>query len=306
MGCVGLIAVAVAGMAVVFALAWHGVEDEQIEERCLEQPIPVHVLEAPAAPVTGDSEATHPVASDDASLAGAGIVTLDLSGAEFEVLPGEPGEPIAVEAKFDRNTYTLEEEFQDAADDQPWQYRLTFRRSGSVSFITTLKRLISGSSPRVQISLPPDVPLELELRVEEGGSEVSLGGLWLTEAEFDFEKGGMVLDIDRPLKEPMQRLAIDASMGGCALYELGNASPRLLDIDYRMGGMDMDLRGAWVGDAEISIRGRMGGASVRLPSDVRVLGVPGNALYVEDEEEIPGPTLSFSVDVDMGEIDFNG
>jgi hypothetical protein len=94
----------------------------------------------------------------------------------------------------------------------------------------------------------------------------------------------------------MQRLDINATMGGGELRLIGNASPRVLNVGYTMGGVDLDLTGDWRADSEITLRGSQGGAGVRLPADVRVEGVPNRALEPPEAGEIRRPTLRFSAE----------
>jgi hypothetical protein len=94
-------------------------------------------------------------------------------------------------------------------------------------------------------------------------------------------------------------------MGGGEVVGLGNASPRELEIEFSMGGGDVDLRGAWSRDAQITIDQSMGGASVRLPSGVEILGLdrPGG-LERPGLDEVPRPVLTFTVSSQFGELEF--
>jgi hypothetical protein len=112
------------------------------------------------------------------------------------------------------------------------------------------------------------------------------------------------VSVGQPLAEPMERLELAASMGGGEFRSLGNASPRILDVSTSMGGMELDLTGAWRADAAISVVGNMGGAEVRLPKDVRIEGVPGRALEAPQTGEIRIPTLRFSTSSAMGNVEF--
>jgi hypothetical protein len=133
---------------------------------------------------------------------------------------------------------------------------------------------------------------------------VELGGLWLQRAEVTFLQGGGELSFSEPLREPAESLRLDASMGGGAFRLLGNASPRSLRVSTQMGGGEVDLRGEWVRDAEISIESRMGGMAVRVPEGVRTRGLPRDREAAPGEEAEDQPTLTFSYSSSMGEIRF--
>jgi hypothetical protein len=101
----------------------------------------------------------------------------------------------------------------------------------------------------------------------------------------------------------MERLSLNISMGGGEISTLGNASPRTLDVVHRMGGMELDLRGQWMQDSDISINSSMGGGLVRLPRNVEIRGLDGRRPGPPSSPEIKPPTLTFSVSSKMGELE---
>ncbi len=70
-----------------------------------------------------------------------------------------------------------------------------------------------------------------------------------------------------------------------------------------MGGMDLDLRGDWRADADVTIRTTQGGGSVRLPRDVDIVGLATGSVRAERDEETPRPTLTFTVSSSQGELE---
>ncbi len=115
-----------------------------------------------------------------------------------------------------------------------------------------------------------------------------MGGLWITAADIDYNKGGFNLDVDDPMVEPMHSLVINGSMGGFAAQNLGNASPSVLSVKCRMGGADVDLRGDWRNDCDAMVSIRMGGLSVGLPRNMRVEYESGEVPGLrEDDAEVP-------------------
>jgi len=288
-GCLGVILVAVLIVIGVTGLAALRARGEKITERNLTPRI-----SAPQTPRTESAEV---------ETGGAGRVVLSLWHAEFEVLPAAPDEALRVEATYDENSYELVEQF-DAGGEAGWVYEVTFRRTGG--WLTTgLAQLISGSEPRVVIYLPRDVQLDLEIDAHQGALQGNLGGLWLSTAEVSLEQGGLQLAFDEPLREPMERLAIDFSMGGGQLTSIGNASPAVLDLEFSMGGAEIDLRGEWVQDAMITLDTRMSGALVRLPREVLLEGIDREGLTVEEGLEVRPPKLTFEIKSDdRGDIEF--
>jgi hypothetical protein len=293
-GCLGVVGFVILVAATLSGVAFLKARSEKIEELVLTPELPVPRL--PDAPA---DEPAEPLASAPAA---AGVVHLDLSDGGFRIEPGSRGEPVRVEAQYDRTSYELQEALE-SQDDGSWSYRVGFRRTTS-GLINGLKMLFGGSSPQLRVLLPPDVPLKLDVRLRGGGSRIELGGLWLTEVDLDLTQGGYEIDVGDPLRQPLEQMTIRASMGGTELSRLGNASPRTLLVDHSMGGMELDLRGRWLRDSEIEIRSRMGGAVVRLPRDVLIEGLDRGGVRIPEEQELKPPTLSFSVSSDMGEIEF--
>ena len=303
LGCIGLVLLVV-GLAV--GTAWFRSKSEKAEDRVLTHPVPavpVEPIERPpeaASPPTRTETASVPRPKSKAQ----GTVILDLEDAEFHIQPGVAGDPIRVEATYDTTSFELEERSEEAKDGQ-WTYRVSFHRTRSASWmISMMQHMFSSIRPTVRVFLPPGVPIALETSIERGGLEAELGGTRVTSALFDISMGGLEVKVSEPLAEPMERLELKSHMGGGDFRSLGNASPRVIDIDSRMGGVNLDLRGAWQADADITLRGRMGGARVHLPDDVRIEGVPGRVLTGGQTGELKLPTLRFTSSSEMGDVVF--
>ncbi len=283
LGCLGIVAVLLVAVAVLVGIAWVGVENEAVEDRVLSPAIPA-ALEAPEGTAGGR-------------------IILNVRKAELNVEAAEPGEPMRVEARYDTNSFSLEERLEPGSGGgEAWTYEMTFE--GRLGAISSFRKLFGGATPKLTVYIPSDVPLQLDLDMREGGAWVELGGLWLTSANINLEMGGLELSVSEPLREPMEHLVIRSAMGGASMSLVGNASPRRLDVSYRMGGMDLDLRGQWIADAEIDISGSMGGGAVRLPKDVVIEGIGFGGLEAPSDPELKPPTLTFSTNSNMGELQF--
>jgi hypothetical protein len=275
-GCLGLILLVV---ALVVATAWSRARSEKVGERVL-------------------THATAPASSAP------GKVVLELRDGEFHVEPARAGEPLRVEATYDENSFRLVES-SEGAEGGPWTYRVGFERTRMSSWwLDALQQAFSSGRPKVRVLLPLDVPIELDMTIERGGAEVELGGLRVKSMALQASMGGLDLSVGEPLPEPMERFEAKLSMGGGEISSLGNASPRVVHVEYSMGGLSLDLNGAWRTDSEITLRGSMGGADVRLPDDVRVEGVPDRPLEPPATDELHVPTLRFTSSSQMGEVQF--
>lgn len=297
-GCLAFVLLLIILSAIVFGIVWNQVRNEEIETVEV-----THVLTMPEG--TGIADAPLEVPTEFVVAEGpAGRVVLDLQQAFFEVRPAGPGEPLRVDAKFDANHYTLTDDFVEAVDHEGWTYEVRFRRTSDSYALTALKELLGGTKPRIRIYLPSDVPYDLELDVMQGGSELELGGLWLTNVDLRFLQGGGAVQFGEPLQKPAESVAIQFSQGGGAIEGLGNASPATVDVSFSMGGGYLDLRGLWQGDADITIDQSMGGVSVQLPQNVVLRGIGKHDTDEPPEGNEDVPVLRFSTSSHYGELEF--
>ncbi len=290
-GCLGCLGVVVLLGGIAVGVGWLGARSTKIEPHEVARELPHQAAPAPTPPTDAAVPSAEQLAPGPPSQA-AGRVLLDLRQAGFKIEPGEPGGKVRVEATYDKKHHELEESLEEPLG-HPWVYRVKFRQIGGGFFHS-----IFAPKTEVTIYLPPDVPIDLEIDVQQGGAEIELGGLWLSTARVSATQGGCELAVSQPLRAPMSRFDFSAKMGGGAVKSLGNASPAKVYVDCSMGGMALDLRGAWTQNAAITIEASMGGMDVILPSDVTLRGLPdGDAsVGVEPEPEVSRPTLTFSVD----------
>jgi len=296
-GCLGCLGLLVLIAAVIFGVAMMSAPSEPIEAERVTRELPEPV------PVSPEALEADFAGAPDAMTAAGGRIILDLAQAEFDISPGLPGDPLRVEGLYNRSGYTLEESLEKPAD-VPWTYSVRFRRNAGAGFFAWLGETLTGTSPKLNITIPPDVPIELVLTASRGEVVVDLAGLWLTSADVDLSMGGADLNISSPLRAPIDRLSIKAGMGGGSFRNIGNASPRELDIEFSMGGLHLDLTGAWQRDADISIRHKMGGGAVQLPRNARIEGLPSGSGPKRDRSGSGLPVLRFRVSSEMGDIEF--
>jgi hypothetical protein len=295
LGCLALLVQLTIVSSILFGVAWYRAKNEHVEKSQLTPTLPSFDAERWRAEALAGEGGDPPPA---------GRVVLDLQHSTFFIRPAAEGEPLRVEAEFDATSYGLTESFDAGDDETGWTYEVSFERTAGSYLLTTLKELVSGSRPRVRIYLPSDRPIDFELDVAQGGAEVELGGLWLTNADIDFVQGGGAVEFSEPTVAPVRHLGVGFTQGGGAIEGIAKASPSRLDIGFNMGGGFVDLYGTWLGDSEITIDQTMGGATVRLPRDVIIRGLGRSALRPPPESELAPPVLTITASSSMGELEF--
>jgi hypothetical protein len=287
-GCLGLVAILVVIVAVSAVIAVQGVKNEKVTDQEFVAADEIDPTQLPALSRQ------------------AGRVELMLAQGEFRLHPGEPDQGVRVKARFDQSSYELIDSLE-ILPDSTWVYRVEYRRT--IPALQAILRGIfgGGNESRVDVFLPPDVPVALMLDVSQGGGEIDLGGLWLTEADLRCSQGGFELDVSEPLHEPLPRLDLSGNMGGFEVRRLGNASPQALSIDVSMGGGEIDLSGAWRNGSTLDVSVSMGGMELLVPDGLEVRGAPvaGDTGTLRDADpEVPRPVLEVRTSQSMGEIVF--
>ncbi|MFQ5719781.1 MAG: hypothetical protein ACE5IK_09545 [Acidobacteriota bacterium] len=315
LGCLGLGAILVGGVGLMFLVAvFQGPPEPHAESANISR----------AVPATGTGGATAPAVPLDAIAPGTGggpetgagelpaprpgRIVLDLSMGDFRIEPGPAGTPIRVEADYDSGAYEMEEHL-DPGGEEGWTYELTFG-----SRVSLFRQMLAGSEPdhnRVKLIIPKDVPVAISGRVGVGESRVELGGLWITDVALTFGVGEHRVSFMEPTREPVEEIFLRTSVGEFAVRRLGNASPRRAMLSQSIGESRCDLRGTWLRDGQVSLDCGVGECSVRLPGDEVNVDVTRATLMIGESRTRsvqrrrpapPGaPTLSLSMSQTLGE-----
>jgi hypothetical protein len=125
--------------------------------------------------------------------------------------------------------------------------------------------------------------------------------LALSTADVELNRGVLQISASDTMDVPMQRLSVRSRIGTMWLDRLGNASPATLDVQHRLGAARVDLHGGWRADADIDFQVAFGSGELRLPGDVRIVGL-GRPLELPAGREIPLPTLRIGTRSSVGNI----
>jgi hypothetical protein len=226
-----------------------------------------------------------------------GKVVLEFSSAMVTLAAGPPGGPLRVESSFDPDVYTLAQQYEED-DNQDWTYRLDFHEN-SVLHISVIGIWLGKRSPEVTVLIPPDLPFELEARMEGGYLVMDFADLALSTADVELDRGVLQIVVSDPMDVPMERLSVSSRMGTMRLDRLGNASPERLDVLHRLGAARVNLDGQWRADADIDFRVAVGTGVLRLPDDVRIEGL-GRARGRLSRRAGPPPTLRIETRSSLG------
>jgi hypothetical protein len=189
---------------------------------------------------------------------GAGRLDLAIKLTDLEVVRGAPGSPLRLEAAWDDAACKLDERLEH--DARGWVYRLHFSRRGLLLFSRG-----ELETNRLKLWIPPDHPLDLRGKVALGESDFVLGGLAVQRIDLALGAGEHHFTFVEPTPQPLALLRLDGSMGEISVLQVGNASPRRIEIEHGMGELLLDLTGHWRNDGEVVLHLGMGDSQVLLP-----------------------------------------
>jgi len=164
--------------------------------------------------------------------------------------------------------------------------------------------------PRLTLTIPPAVSIDLSLNVSMGESRIDLGGLTLNDLGLDLSMGNHRVNFREPVVGSMQRMRVNARMGEVSIDNLGNARAKSVDGSGAMGNFNADLGGDWRpgSEAELSFTQSMGQIRVTVPTKVRLQADVRDAegkqqhVSVDDETKDPkAPVVKVRVSTSMGE-----
>jgi hypothetical protein len=304
-GCLSMIVVVVGGViiAAMYAratLANLGDPDPKPVERRIALPSPVVNTTRKPGASGADS--------------GALRLTLDLREGDFTIQPGEPGNAVQVRGEFAPGLYELVET-QDT-DAATGVRRATVRfRSKAPAWARFFAGIGGGSDarPHLTVIIPRGSPLDLNLQMAMGRSEIDLGGLTLGEVSVNATMGEHSIDFHEPVVEGLRELRINTSMGNVVLENLGNARADTITASGSMGNVTANLGGAWPAGATSSLtfEQSMGELTLRVPTTVRLdadvrssQGGETKSRTTQDAkppDDPNAPTLRVRVNSSMGE-----
>ncbi len=238
----------------------------------------------------------------------AGTIELDFSMGDLRVVPGPEGSVLRVEGEYDRNKFELEEVFQDD-EGSGWSYSLHFDSKGGMLGIMARGGVVEGDN-RITLYIPKGHEFRLVGTLGLGAAELDLGGLAVADIDLEIGLGDHEIGFREPTSIPVEQIVLESSLGGLELREIGNASPRVVDIDHSMGDLIVDLDGTWLRDAKVKVHLGLGGTRILAPRNAHLavdkssvaLGEVRNDYDAGRALADDAPTVSLSVSGSMGEL----
>ncbi len=131
----------------------------------------------------------------------------------------------------------------------------------------SFNRLPTGNIiSRWDLQLANDIPLDLEMNLGLGDSQIDLSEVTLTDLNIDSGAGKVNVLVGR---QDMDSVVVRAGLGDTAL-KLDGGRVGNLDFDAGAGSVSIDLSGDWEADMDADIHGGLGSITLVIPATVGV------------------------------------
>lgn len=246
---------------------------------------------------------------------GAQRVSLDLtfSVGELTITPGT-GADVAV-IDLDRDLSRVRETFDHET-------------RGGTSYVTLESRPrrksqnLDSEDNKWDMTISNRYPIEARLEIGVCEADLELGGLPLTELTVEMGAASGQISFSEPNPRRMRELKIEAGASSLKLIDLANARFDLMTFSGGAGSFDLDFRGKYEGESEITVEVGVSSADIILPEGVAVrieadednwfssvdiekrkLRRIGDGLYESKDYEEAQDRILLKINVGMGSVD---
>ncbi len=165
-------------------------------------------------------------------------------------------------------------------------------------------------------------PMSLNIEIGASDAEFDLSGIPIEEMSLEIGAAAGTITFDKP--NPVRMVSMDIEAGAASLecFGLGNANCEAFSFEGGAGSFELDFRGEFEGEMDISIEIGLGSADIVLPKDVPVrieaetdgwlssVDFHGGDLDEIDDDEFESPDyehadrrITLSIEVGMGSVD---
>ena len=188
---------------------------------------------------------------------------IEFAAGVLKVRPGSPGSLYRMELSYDPERFAPLSKVDSTGTD----LRLGIKSSGQAGISVGLK------NDRPQdglIELNPRTILSLDVSLGATEADLDLGGLRVSRAEIRTGASETTLRFSSPNRVQCEQLSISVGAAEFSAYQLGNSDCQTIRLDGGVGGVLVDLTGAWKRDATIALAVALGDISLVLPREVGV------------------------------------
>ncbi|UCD62923.1 MAG: hypothetical protein JSW34_09185 [Candidatus Zixiibacteriota bacterium] len=188
------------------------------------------------------------------------VVRCDLGAGEFSIVPRDMAEAAVIDISYDPDRIEYHVNSEVRRDRCYVELESEHRRSHDIDTEDNVW----------DVALSTRYPVSLEMDMGACDAEFELGGLRLKELALDIGAASGKLTFSKPNPIRASEIDIDAGASSLETELLGNANFDYFNFDGGVGSFDLDFRGEYDGESEVSIDIGLGSVDIILPSDLPV------------------------------------
>jgi len=239
------------------------------------------------------------------------IVDIDFGAGELDIV----GEDMAEVAKYDiyysPRWVTWEKDFSVKDSSGYLKFRSEQRHRSSDRDVDNEWQLVLSNR----------YPMELIMEIGACEGDIDLGGIPLTDLSLDVGAASARIDFSKPNPQRLTEFSVDVGASSCEFTNLGNANVERMSFQCGAAKCELDFRGAFHGETELTVDVGVGSADIILPKDIGVrvegdddwfssldfhglrLDRVGRDAWETEGFEQAKDRISIEVDVGMGSVD---
>lgn len=188
------------------------------------------------------------------------FITLKIDAGEICVHKGEQPDKVYVLVQYDDRSDEVDVDYDERSN----ELFISFDRN---KWFTSWD---DHRAPKLEVSLPLEVEIELSSRIKAGEIDFNLGSLKIKEFELRNLAGEVNVDFPTPNKIEMELLDINVKIGETKLRRLSNAKFQRAQINGGIGELDIDFSGEGLQSCRAEIDLDIGETIIALPRELGI------------------------------------
>lgn len=203
-------------------------------------------------------KATERVAAEDAKYVD---IDGDLGAGEFRIRADDIGELAVFDIEYNKHSVDYTVDYYERGDKGFLTFESDHDNHGD----------FDENKNKWDIVLSTKYESFMSLDIGAADADMDLGGLPLKGLSIDIGAASGDIRFSKPNPIRMKKMSVDAGASSLDMTMIGNANFEYFDFSGGVGSFDLDFRGKYEGESEVSIEIGLGSADIIFPTDVPIM-----------------------------------
>jgi hypothetical protein len=219
-------------------------------------------------------------------------IDAELGAGQFNITAGNISELAMIDIEYDKRTVKYYVDYYEKGE--TGFLSLESDRKNNVNF--------DGNENRWDIVLSDKFESKLDLNIGACDAKIDFGGLPLKYLSIEIGAASGLIEFSKPNPVRLEEFRMNAGASSLDMEMLGNANFDNFNFSGGVGSFDLDFRGEYHGESEITIEIGLGSAEITLPADVPIRVISDDENWLSSVE-FHGDELD---EIDDGEYESEG